>query len=463
MARQLLPVAKAADDPNKPLGVMEFQSPTAALIDTPAPLLGRFVWPVMGMAVVACIVATSVVKIDKVVTTHGKLVPAVQTQLIQPLQTSIVRDLYVHRGQLVHKGQLLAELDPTFSAADTQADQEQVDSFTAQVERLQAQISNKVYVPSATNAQSELQLEAYNQLQAQYRFGVRNFDQQIVGLEATLEHAQADIGQYTKRLELASNVENMRNRLLQMQVGSRLDSLAAADTRLNMAGSLAGAQSAARQALGNIASTAAQRGAFIQQWLSNLADQLQRASNSLATAQQSLTKDTKVGQLIDLRASQDAIILNLAKVSIGSVLQSGQQFISLVPLDAPLQAEINLSGEDSGYVAPGNTVTVKLSSLPFMTFGSLSGHIASVSPDSFSEQDIQNKDIPMLSAGPTQSLFYEARVQIDTKNLHDTPPGFTLVPGMPIEADVNVGKRSVMEYVLRNFLPMFSAGMREPS
>ena len=136
---------------------------------------------------IGCLVAATVVKIDKVVTAQGKLVSTVPTQMMQPLQTSIVRNIYVRRGQIVHKGQLLAELDPTFAMADSHADQEQVDSYTAQIERLQAQIGNKPYVPSSANAQSELQLETYNQLQAQYLYGVKNFDQQIAafGLEGT--------------------------------------------------------------------------------------------------------------------------------------------------------------------------------------------------------------------------------------------------------------------------------------
>src|ERR1700710_831830 len=250
MARQLLSSPKGTDPQGNALAVLEFQSPTAALIATPIPRSARYISALVGTAVIGCLVAATVVKIDKVVTAQGKLVSTVPTQMMQPLQTSIVRDIYVRRGQIVHKGQLLAELDPTFAMADSHADQEQVDSYTAQIERLQAQIGNKPYVPSSANAQSELQLETYNQLQAQYLYGVKNFDQQIAGLQATYEHAQADINQYGKRLELAANVENMRNRLQQMQVGSRLDSLAAADNRLNMAGRPPGAQSPPQHGLG---------------------------------------------------------------------------------------------------------------------------------------------------------------------------------------------------------------------
>jgi hemolysin D len=435
------------------MAVLEFQSPTRALIATPTSNSANYVSLIIGTIVILALVGSCVVKLDRVVVGHGKLVSTVPTTMMQPLQTSIVRNIYVRRGQFVHKGQLLAQLDPTFSAADSQSDQEQVSSYVAQIERLQAQISNKPYLPTASNPQSELQLHAYDQLQSQYHYGIKNFDQQIIGLEATLQHAQSDIDQYNNRLAISSNVEHMRDQLQQMHVGSQIDTLSAADNRLNMAGNLADAQSAAKQAIGNIASTVAQRGAFIQQWFSTLSLQLQQAQNSLATAQQSLTKDTRVHQLVELRADQDAVVLNLAHVSPGSVLQSGQQFISLVPRNAPLQAEIVIDGTQSGYVGVGNPVKIKLQSLPYMIYGSVKGHISWISPDSFDQQDVQNGAITNIVGAPPTDLFYEARVEFDHNELHNTPPGFVLTPGMPIDADVKVGDRRIIAYLLKRVIP----------
>jgi HlyD family secretion protein len=54
-------------------------------------------------------------------------------------------------------------------------------------------------------------------------------------------------------------------------------------------------------------------------------------------------------------------------------------------------------------------------------------------------------------------------VDFDAKELHDTPQNFTLEPGMPIDADVKVGRRTIMEYMMRRILPAFSTGMREPN
>ena len=46
--------------------------------------------------------------------------------------------------------------------------------------------------------------------------------------------------------------------------------------------------------------------------------------------------------------------------------------------------------------------------------------------------------------------------------LHDVPAGFHIVPGMPVTADIKVGKRTVLAYLLGRILPVMSEGMREP-
>jgi hemolysin D len=456
MARQLLSSRKATDPQGDALAVLEFQSPTAALIATPVPRSARSVTFWVGAGVLAIIVASFVIKTDKVVTGMGSLVSSDPTLQLQPLETSVVHSIVVHTGQKVKKGDLLAELDPTFSSADMQADQEQVQSYTAQIDRLKAQLAGKPYVPASSDSETALQLETYNELQAQYQAGVANFDQQITSLQAQLQQAESDAQQYSERLALASSVEAM-------QVGSRLDSLAAADNRLSMAGDLADAEATAHKSIGDIASIRAQREAFIQQWFSNLAQQMQQAENQLAPAQQSLTKDREVHQLVMLRAPSDAVVLNIASASVGSVLQPGQQFLSLTPLGHPLEAEVDLNGTDSGYVNVGDRVDLKLNTLPYMMYGDLKGTVESISSSSFDPEQLQSGSVSDISGSAAQGLFYRARIKIMENKLHNIPSGFALLPGMPLQADVKIGKRTVAAYMMRRVLPALTTGMREPN
>lgn len=58
--------------------------------------------------------------------------------------------------------------------------------------------------------------------------------------------------------------------------------------------------------------------------------------------------------------------------------------------------------------------------------------------------------------------YYRARVAIEQVKLHGTPPGFHLTPGMPVEADIKVGRQTVLRYLLERVLPVAQNAMHEP-
>jgi HlyD family secretion protein len=64
--------------------------------------------------------------------------------------------------------------------------------------------------------------------------------------------------------------------------------------------------------------------------------------------------------------------------------------------------------------------------------------------------------------GNSNEPYYRSRIAIDRVELRGTPKGFHITPGMPVTADIKVGKRTVLEYLLGRVLPVASEGMREP-
>src|SRR6266403_5405130 len=88
-----------------------------------------------------------------------------------------------------------------------------------------------------------------------------------------------------------------------------------------------------------------------------------------------------------MRSKFDAIVQSVAKVSVGSVMQSGQPFFTLVPADTPLEIESNIFGRDNGFVHVGDPVAIKFDTFPFSQYGMAEGTVRIVSPDSFTAQD----------------------------------------------------------------------------
>jgi len=444
--------------------LLDFHSPTGALAVTPILFGARRVTWVVGSLVGACFAAAALIPIDKVVTAAGKLVVAQQAEsVIQPLETAIVRSVDVREGDTVKKGQLLARLDPTFATADMGALLAQVDSLQTEVDRLQAEAAGTDYHPASSSPIAILQGAMFLQRKAERSAKNENYAQKISSLQSQIQRSLSDVYAYSERLKVATEVEAKRAELERLKVGSMLNLLAATDSRLEIKRGLDNAANQAAQSERDLQAMVAERDAYNQNWESSVGKDLTEQGRKLSDAQENLKKAQLRRQLVELRADQDSVVLNVAKVSTGSVMQSGEQLMALVPVDAPLEAEVNVAGQDAGFVQPGNTVTIKLDTLPYTQYGVIDGDVRFVSPDSFTTNpDEPKRGTQQQTNVPNGPTYYRARLTLDDMKLHDTPVGFRLMPGMPLTADVKVGKRTLVSYLFSRVLPAFTSGMREP-
>ena len=291
----------------------------------------------------------------------------------------------------------------------------------------------------------------------------RTFRHRAAELNAVISRAESDAAGYRERLNVAISVEQMRKQLEAAQAGSRLEALKATDTRAEMARSLANAEQTGEGAKRDQAGLEAERNGYIQGWHADVSQKLAEASGHLSDAREQLNKAKLRRNLVELRSDRDAIVQSVAKVSEGSVLHSGQQFITLVPVDAPLEIESNISGSDNGFVHVGDPVAIKFDTFPFARFGMAEGRVRTISPDSFTAQD-EARNPTSIAPVPTTAAepFFRARITIDRVALHNVPEGFHVSPGMPVTADVKVGKHTILGYLLGLMVPIAREGFREP-
>lgn len=455
-------VVEDRNDPTLPV-ILEFQMPSTAITTAPIPRAARGILWIISSMFTAILLAMGLIPVDRVVTAQGVVVSQSPTLVLQPLEASIVRSIDVHEGQSVQAGQVIARLDPTFAAADVGALAAQVSTLQAQVSRLQAEASGQPFAYSGIDPNLALQAAIFGQRQAEYTYKLENYTQKINGIVSGIAKANSDAAGYRSRLEVANNVEKMRRDLERLQVGSRLNTLAAMDTRVEMERNLRASEETAASGQRDLAALIAERDGYVQSWHADISDKLADAASKLSDARESLNKAQLRKQLVELRADRDGTVLTVAKVSVGSVLQSGQEFLTLVPADAPLEVEANISGRDDGFIAVGDPVAVKFDTFPFIQYGLAYGTVRTISADSFNGQDQQRNPTGAVPV-PTNSTepYYRARITIDRVELHGTPPDFRLMPGMPITADIKVGKRTVLQYLLGRVMPVASEGMREP-
>jgi hemolysin D len=456
-------------DPTLPV-ILEYQSPSTAIVNAPMPRIARGISWTVGSMVLVCFAAMTIIKVDKVVTAQGKVVARAPTIVVQPLETAIVRTIEVHEGEAVRKGQVLARLDPTFAAADRDALEGQVATYAAQVSRMQAEIDNRTFNYTGSDPHMALEGAIFAQRLAEYNYKLENYRQKADSLSSQIAKTQSDVAGYRDRLTTAMSLEKMRNELDRLGVGSKLNTLSAQDTRAEMQRFVDNSLQSGNSAQRDLAALIAERNGYIQSWHADIAEKLAEATSKLSDARQSLDKAKLKQELVELRAEQDATVLTVGRnISVGSVLTAGQQFITLVPSNAPLEIEANIPGSEDGYVHVGDAVSIKFDTFPYTQYGMAHGVVRIISPDSFNAQDEQQHpsgSVPTPGAGAsgmaTGAVWYRTRVSLDQIGLHDTPEGFRLIPGMPVTADVLVGKRTVMAYFLGRALPLVHEGMREP-
>jgi hemolysin D len=343
---------------------------------------------------------------------------------------------------------LLAQLDPTMAASATDALKAQVSTYSAQVARMQAEVNHQPFAYTGTDRDMALQAAIYAQRRAQYEYTLENYKQQIDGLVPLIARSESDAAGYQNRLQVAQNLEGMRKELQRLQVGSRLNTLSAEDNRAEMARNLANAQQTANNARNNLAAMIATRDAFLHQWDADISQQLSDATGKLSDARQSLRAAEVHSKLVDLRADSDATVLSVAKVSVGSVMQVGQQFFTLMPDNSPLAVQGIIEGSEGGFVHLGDPVSIKFDTFQYTHYGMAYGTVRSLSADTFYGSDPTAAQASRRAVAlwcHERGAFYTGDSQHRPRGAPRRAANFHVTPGMTVTADIKVGKRTVLD------------------
>jgi HlyD family secretion protein len=438
--------------------VRQFQSETDAIREAPEPRWARATVLTLTGLIVTAVAVMFLTRLDRVVTsTSGKIVSANQVSVYQALDPSIIKTIDVREGDEVKKGQQLATLDPTFATADVKQATQQIANLQAQIARDQAQLEGRPFVSSEQldpelRKYEAMQRNYYEQQVGQYKAQLSSFDAKIQQTRATIQKYQADESRYQQREDIAQKVEDMRAILAAHGTGSQLNLYMSQDQRLELARTLEFDHNSLMEAKHTLTSLTADREAFVQQWSAQLSQDLVAARNNLDAARAQLEKASKHQDLVRLTALEPSVVLTIAKVSAGSVLKEGDTLFTLMPIDTPLEAEIHISSRDVGFLRPGDRCVIKVEAFNYMEHGTAEGTVRWISDNAFTLDD----------DGKAVDAFYKGRCSIDAMRFVKVPAKFRLIPGMTLQADVNVGSRSVAVYLLSGILRGFNEAMREP-
>lgn len=463
---QIKPSSRELEEADR--SIADFQSDTSEIENQPEPTLTRLTLYMTTGLIVTAIVWASLARIDRVVSASGRLVSTETPIVIQSFETAILKSIKVRAGDIVKAGQVLATVDPTFAQSDIGQITVRVQTAEAAISRLEAELAGQTYKPPS-DLPPELaigQLGLWRNRQAQFNAQLLSYNERIARSEATIASSAIQITNLTAQLQKWKEIEDIRNTLAASQVGSKLNALAATANRLDIDRSLTTAKATEQQSRHELDDMKAQREAFIQQWNNTIAQELMQQRTERDVLAEQMAKAKKRQELVTLTAPVDAVVLEVANRSVNSIAQAAEPLFTLVPINAPLEASVQIDGREIGFIREGDTVALKFDTYNYLEHGTAQGVVRTISDDSFSRNDrtsgIAKADGGAATTGSGGGLFYRAQIKLTNVDLRNVPEGFRLVPGLPLTADVKVGNRTIIAYFLKPLLGSINESMREP-
>ena len=432
---------------------IDFQSDARKIDERRPPWVARATLYVLVAVIVVAGIWAAIAKVDRIVVAPGKLVTTASTIVVQPLETSVVRSLDARVGDIVRKGDPLATLDPTFSEADAGQLRGKIKSLAAQIERLESELDDRPYEPKVLDDDTRLQSTIWIRRVEQNKAKLASFNQQIRHVEAEMATKNADRAALEVRLAVAKELESMRAFLMQKEIGSKVNYLDAKGQRLQVDREMQLAVNNRAELEEELERFKAEKAGYLAEFRQKSADELVQARRDHDAAVKQLDKAERRNAVTVLTAPADAIVLEVAQRSVGSVMKEAEALYTLVPLDSPLEAEVSVEGLDVGQVETGAEVRLKLEAWPFQKHGTLSGKVRTVSDDTFT---------PDPKKDGQQRPYYKARMEVTATDLRDVPKSFRLIPGMAVTAEIKAGDRTILSYFLYPLLRGLDESIREP-
>lgn len=155
---------------------------------------------------------------------------------------------------------------------------------------------------------------------------------------------------------------------------------------------------------------------------------------------------------IVITASQDGAVSDI-QVQVGGNARPDVLLLSIVPSGSLLRAQLFSPSRAIGFIRPGQTVLLRYRAFPFQKFGLYEGTVAAISGSAISPSELPRELAGLTSLYGTSEPVYRIIVNLKNQTAYAYGKAVPLHPGMQLEADVQIERRRLIEWLLD---PLFS-------
>ena len=445
------PPAKAGFSP-PPARFAAFQPDALEIMAVPTPVRYRTTLYLLLALIVAAFAFSCLAQVDRIVVAPGKLVATRKNLTVAPMETAVVREVFVSAGQTVAKGDPLLALDPTFAEAGLSERGKDRAALAAKVWRLRCELSGDCKAPPELGpAELALEREVFNARRREFAAKNDGLTQHLREVTAKLATNAAEATKNKKQISIARDLERMYSDIYTQGASSKVEFMKAQSSRIEAEGQLEKLKNEAAELRESLARAEAEKRDFAENWKSETAKELASTARELSGAEERERKAERLRELVVLRAPETGIVLDVSARSAGSVAPQGETLLTIVPTGEAILVEAEVAAQDVGLVRVGDDVRVKFEAFPYQRHGIIEAKLATVSPDAFEKNTSEG-----------QRLFYRVRAVLGEVRLTAVPPDFRLFPGMSLTAEIKVGSRRIITYLLYPLIKTFDDSFREP-
>ena len=418
---------------------------------------------VIGLTVVVILAGglggwASTAQISGALIAPGSVVVESNVKKVQHPTGGVVGELRARDGDVVKAGDVVVRLDDTVTKAGLAIVTKNLDGLWARAARLEAEqrgLDNIVFpqmllsraedpdvkaVIASETKLFEVRVTGRAGQKAQLRERVTQLNEEIGGLSAQERAKDKEIALVEK--ELVGVRQLYDQHLVQI---SRLTVLERDAARL--AGERAQYIAARAQAKGKITETELQIIQVDKDMVSEVSKDLRETNDKIGEfVERKVTAEDQLRR-VDIRAPQDGMVLQSTVHTVGGVITAGDAIMMIVPQAEDLSVEAKVNPQDIDKLQIGQKTLLRLSAFNQRTTPELNGVVTRVSPDVTTDQR-------------TGQSYYTIRVSLppqEVARLGDV----RLIPGMPVEAFVQTGDRTMLSYLIKPLSDQLMRSFRE--
>jgi adhesin transport system membrane fusion protein len=377
------------------------------------------VWATAATLLFALIWA-GVSSLDEITRGQGKVIPSSREQVIQSLDSGVLREMLVREGDLVEKDQVLLQMDDARSGAGFREANEKYLSLLALASRLRAEANDMPlkFPPELNNEEQLVQQETHA-----YKARKNALSESLLALDTSLAALSREIA--------------LTAPLVKQGVMSEVELLRLRRQHADLLG---------------------QRAERRNRYITDANNELTRVNSELSQTKENASAREDAYLSTTIKSPMKGVVKNVQVTTVGGVIQAGQPILEIVPTEDEMLVEAYVKPSEVAFLHVGQKAVVKLSSYDFNKYGGLDGELEHLSPDTLKDERQQRR--PGGNPVDMEEGYYRILVRIKDTNLVRNGKRIEPTPGMTATVEIRTGQKTVLEYLFRP-LQNVSQALRE--